>query len=135
MMLGATGTIGRATDRALTRRGHDVVCFVRPRKGVGGALSPDDGANLFAGDAVRVGDVTDANSLARDAFAGERFDALVSCTASRTGAPKDAWGATPATGATTLCDFYDELVRGAVAPQTRRPRGILGRRLPIPESP
>eukprot|EP01038_Epipyxis_sp_PR26KG_P018449 gene18449-26016_t len=30
-LLGATGTIGRATLRALLRRGHEVVCFVRPR--------------------------------------------------------------------------------------------------------
>ena len=30
-------------------------------------------------------------SLARDGFCGERFDALVSCMASRTGAPDDAW--------------------------------------------
>jgi divinyl chlorophyllide a 8-vinyl-reductase len=40
---------------------------------------------------VRVGDVTDPISLARDGFRGERFDVLVSCLASRTGAPKDAW--------------------------------------------
>ena len=32
-LLGATGTIGRATLHALVRRGHDVVCFVRPRAG------------------------------------------------------------------------------------------------------
>jgi divinyl chlorophyllide a 8-vinyl-reductase len=30
-------------------------------------------------------------SLARDGFAGERFDVLLSCLASRTGAPGDAW--------------------------------------------
>jgi divinyl chlorophyllide a 8-vinyl-reductase len=90
-VLGATGTIGRATVRALVRRGHEVVCFVRPRAGVGGTLAPDDSARLLAGAAVRVGDVTDPASLARDGFRGERFDALVSCLASRTGAPKDAW--------------------------------------------
>ena len=90
-VLGATGTIGRATVRALVRRGHEVVCFVRPRAGVGGALAPDDSARLLAGAAVRFGDVTDPVSLARDGFRGERFDALVSCLASRTGAPKDAW--------------------------------------------
>ncbi|MEQ1718221.1 MAG: NAD-dependent epimerase/dehydratase family protein, partial [Hyphomicrobium sp.] len=33
-MLGATGTIGRATVRALVASGHEVVCFVRPRAGV-----------------------------------------------------------------------------------------------------
>lgn len=30
-------------------------------------------------------------SLARDGFGGDRFDAMISCMASRTGAPKDAW--------------------------------------------
>ncbi len=90
-MLGATGTIGRATVRALVRWGHEVVCFVRPRAGVGGALTPEDSARLLPGAQVRVCDVTDPASLARDGFAGERFDALVSCLASRTGAPKDAW--------------------------------------------
>jgi divinyl chlorophyllide a 8-vinyl-reductase len=90
-VLGATGTIGQATVRALVRRGHDVVCFVRPRAGVGGALTPEASARLFAGATVRVGDVGDPASLAHDGFRGERFDALVSCLASRTGTPRDAW--------------------------------------------
>lgn len=77
-VLGATGTSGRATVRALLRRGHEVVCFVRPGAVVDGA-------------SVRLGDVTDPASLARDGFRGERFDAIVSCLASRTGAPRDAW--------------------------------------------
>jgi divinyl chlorophyllide a 8-vinyl-reductase len=90
-VLGATGTIGRATVRALVQRGHEVVCFVRPRAGVGGGLAPDESARLLAGATVRLGEVTDAASLARDGFRGERFEALVTCLASRTGAPKDAW--------------------------------------------
>lgn len=90
-MLGATGTIGRATVRALVRRGHEVVCFVRPRAGVGGGLTPDGSAALFEGAALRFGNVTDLESLAREGFRGERFDAMVSCLASRTGAPQDAW--------------------------------------------
>jgi divinyl chlorophyllide a 8-vinyl-reductase len=67
------------------------VCLVRPRSGVGGSLAPDDSARLLAGAIVRIGDVTDPVSLARDGFRGERFDALLSCLASRTGAPRDAW--------------------------------------------
>ena len=90
-MLGATGTIGRATARALVQRGHDVVCFVRPRAGVGGSLAPEDSLRLLQGAGVRFGDVTDATSLAHDGFRGERFDVLVSCLASRTGEPRDAW--------------------------------------------
>jgi divinyl chlorophyllide a 8-vinyl-reductase len=84
-MLGATGTIGRATVRALLQRGHEVVCFVRPRDGV------DQRMQLPVGAAVRHGDVQRPESLAHQGFAGERFDTLVSCMASRTGAPRDAW--------------------------------------------
>jgi len=90
-VIGGTGTIGRATVRALVGRGHEVVCLVRPRSGVGGALTRDDSARLLAGATVRLGDVSDPVSLARDGFCGEHFDVLVSCLASRTGAPRDAW--------------------------------------------
>jgi divinyl chlorophyllide a 8-vinyl-reductase len=90
-VIGGTGTIGRATVQALVQRGHEVVCFVRPRAGVGAALKPEDTARLLAGAEVRVGDVSDPASLARDGFRGEGFDALVSCLASRTGVPQDAW--------------------------------------------
>ena len=90
-MLGATGTIGQATVRALLRQGHEVVCLVRPRAGVAGRLTGDDSTRLLAGATVRFGDVTRADSLAQDGIRGERFDALVSCLASRTGAPRDAW--------------------------------------------
>jgi divinyl chlorophyllide a 8-vinyl-reductase len=90
-VLGATGTIGRATVRALLQRGHEVVCFVRPRGGVRGARGPEEGIRLLTGATVRFGDVGDPGSLRRECFRDERFDALVSCLASRTGAPKDAW--------------------------------------------
>ena len=90
-VIGGTGTIGRATVRALVGRGHEVVCLVRPRSGVGGALTRDDSARLLAGATVRLGDVSDPVSLARDGFCGEHFDVLVSCLTSRTGAPSDAW--------------------------------------------
>ena len=83
-VLGASGTIGRATVRALLRRGHEVVCFLRQS-------SAQAGAALWPGAVIRVGDAADPASLARDGFCGERFDALVSCMASRTGAPRDAW--------------------------------------------
>jgi divinyl chlorophyllide a 8-vinyl-reductase len=84
-MVGATGTIGRATVRALLRHGHEVVCFLRPRSAGGAA----DG--LPAEAVVRFGSVTDPESIARDGLCGEHFDAVVSCLASRTGAPRDAW--------------------------------------------
>ncbi len=85
LLLGATGTIGRATARALVAQGHEVVCFLRPR--------PDREAvaRQLPGAMLRWGEVTSAKSLAGDAFQGEHFDVLVSCLASRTGAPCDAW--------------------------------------------
>ena len=83
-MLGATGTIGRATVRALAARGHEVVCFVRPGRASISALS-------VPGVTVREGMISDAASLSRDGFRGEHFDVLVSCMASRTGTPRDAW--------------------------------------------
>jgi divinyl chlorophyllide a 8-vinyl-reductase len=82
-MVGATGTIGRATVRALVRHGHEVVCFVRP--------SSTQSTDWPTGVIVRTGDVTSPASIARDGLCGERFDAVVSCLASRTGAPRDAW--------------------------------------------
>jgi divinyl chlorophyllide a 8-vinyl-reductase len=81
-VVGATGTIGRASVRALVRRGHEVTCFVRPASGA---------APAFDGATIRTGDVTDPASLARDGFRGEHFDAVVSCLASRTGTARDAW--------------------------------------------
>lgn len=78
MLLGASGTIGRATADAIVRHGFDVVCFGRSPVTI-------DGAEL------RIGDPADPVSLARDGFRGERFDVMVSCLASRTGMPRDAW--------------------------------------------
>ncbi len=83
LMLGATGAIGMATVRALVAAGHEMVCLVRP----GRERSPD----MFAGAETRFGDAIDADVLTREGLRGERFDAVVSCMASRTGAPKDAW--------------------------------------------
>jgi divinyl chlorophyllide a 8-vinyl-reductase len=90
-VFGATGTIGRAAVRALVDRGHEVVCFVRPRVGEDGAPGARERLDMPEGAAIRIGDVADPQSLAQDGFRGEQFDAVVSCMASRTGAPKDAW--------------------------------------------
>lgn len=91
LVLGGTGTIGRATVRALVSRGHDVVCFVRRGGGSSDADALSDCTRLPPGAQIRVGDVTDPTSLSRDGVRGERFDVLVSCLASRTGSPQDAW--------------------------------------------
>jgi divinyl chlorophyllide a 8-vinyl-reductase len=91
LLLGATGTIGQATARALVQRGHEVVALVRPRAGVGGRLGPAEWQQRLPGVTLRLGQASDPASIARDGFGGEPFDVLVSCLASRTGAPADAW--------------------------------------------
>jgi divinyl chlorophyllide a 8-vinyl-reductase len=67
------------------------VCLVCSRAVIGGILSAEACINLLAGAEVRFGYFQDKVSLRREGFRGERFDAVVSCMASRTGAPKDAW--------------------------------------------
>lgn len=79
-MLGATGTSGRAALTALARRGHEVVAFVRP-----GAAETEPCAMY------RFGEVTNADSIVREGLRGETFDVMLSCLASRTGTPDDAW--------------------------------------------
>ncbi len=82
LLLGATGTIGRATLSALLEAGHDVVCLLRQNS------SPDgmpEGVNFVRGDVTGAGvwDQIDLKNLG--------CDAIVSCMASRTGMPRDAW--------------------------------------------
>lgn len=84
MLLGATGTIGRATAAALLAKGHEVICFIRPNE-------QDPRRGLPDAAILRFGEVTDAVALQRDGFADDRFDVLVSCLASRTGRPQEAW--------------------------------------------
>lgn len=90
-LLGASGTIGRAVLGELVKRGHSVVCFVRPGAGGGGTLIPQDDKSRLDRANVRFVDVSRPESIARDGFQGEKFDVVMSCMASRTGAPKDAW--------------------------------------------
>jgi len=90
-VVGATGYIGRHVARELVRRGHAVVCFARERSGVDGAATPAQTRRLLAGAEVRFGNVCDAESLMRDGIRGARFDAVVSCLASRTGGIADSW--------------------------------------------
>jgi len=79
LLLGATGTIGRATVDALLARGHEVTCVCRP-------AGPGGEARRGLPDAVRLCHDTPAAAIRE-----VRPDALISCMASRTGAPADAW--------------------------------------------
>ena len=81
LVLGATGTIGRAAVQALVERGHIVVALVR--RG-----SPNVAA--LTGAEIREADITDARSIAEHGFRGEAFDVMLSCLASRSGGADDA---------------------------------------------
>ncbi len=76
-LFGATGTIGRATAQALVEAGHTVTCFVRPSSKTEGLP-----------ETARV-QRCEIDALTPADLAGT--DAVVSCIASRTGAPQDAW--------------------------------------------
>jgi divinyl chlorophyllide a 8-vinyl-reductase len=82
LLLGASGTAGRATARAVIGAGHDLTCVLRP-----GTIPPDE----LAGATLRFALVEDAGSLHVDGFGVDKFDALISCLASRTGMSRDAW--------------------------------------------
>ena len=91
LLLGATGTIGRATAAELVTRGYDVTCPVRPRAGPGGRLSTAESAALLPDVRLLFGEVSDPDWLAAEVFHEPGFDAIVSCLASRSGEPADAW--------------------------------------------
>lgn len=77
LLLGATGTIGRATASALRAAGHRVSVLVRP------GAEPPPGCMVHRGAATEPGAVAGV-------LAGGGVDAVVSCLSSRTGAPDDA---------------------------------------------
>ena len=76
LLLGATGTIGRATYRALAAVGHRVICPVR---------NPDD---LPSG--MTAVPCTFSSETFQDQFESHEIDAVISCIASRTGTPDSA---------------------------------------------
>lgn len=91
LMLGGTGTIGRATVTALLARGYNVTCIARQKSGVGRKSNPQQTAEQLKGAEVIFGEVKDQTFLQEQVFGDRRYDAVVSCMASRTGEPKDAW--------------------------------------------
>ena len=78
LVLGASGTAGQAAASALVAGGHDLAFVLRP-----GAAAPVAGQVLRAdpGDPMRY----------RRAIVEAAPEAIVSCLASRTGTPKEAW--------------------------------------------
>ncbi len=87
LLLGGTGTIGRATAQALRAEGHQVTALIRPQAD----------ANLLPGCTVIRGNLPDAFPAAMTGI-----DAVVSCLASRTGAPQDAWAVDHAANSAAL---------------------------------
>jgi len=79
LLAGSTGTIGRAVAAALVARGDDVLCPLRP-----GSAPPRPGTTPLP---CRL---TEAGSLTA-ALDGRPVDAVISCMATRGGAPADAW--------------------------------------------
>ena len=79
ILAGATGTIGRATALALLAAGHEVICPVRDPARAG----LPDGVRLVRASLAEPGGAATVTALGADA--------VISCLASRTGAPADAW--------------------------------------------
>lgn len=80
IVAGATGTIGAATTHALIAAGHRTHCLVRAHK-----------ATLPEAAKQHVVDLADSSDLARVLSDIGPANAVISCLASRTGAPSDAW--------------------------------------------
>jgi divinyl chlorophyllide a 8-vinyl-reductase len=91
LLLGATGTIGLATARALKRRGHEVVCLVRARPGMGASQADACLSERLAGATVLWGNADEEEFWKQTDWAHSHFDAVLSCMASRMGSPQDAW--------------------------------------------
>lgn len=96
LLLGGTGTIGRATAVALRAAGYRVVALVRP----GAEGRAPEGCVIHQG---QPGDAAMLAGLFRGAaIGGAGIGAVVSCLASRTGAPADAWAVDHAANSAVL---------------------------------
>ena len=90
-LFGATGTIGQATAKFLLSLGHEVICPVRTGADVRGRPNAPTVQTLLPGADLRMVDNTLPAGVPPDFFQRERIDVIVSCLASRTGSPRDAW--------------------------------------------
>ena len=91
LLLGATGTIGMATARALLGQGHEVVCLVRPRQGGRSKTSDTTLSERLVGATLVWGNADEQSVWSQPGLAQTHFDAVISCMASRMGSPQDAW--------------------------------------------
>ncbi|MEO0423959.1 MAG: NAD(P)H-binding protein [Pseudomonadota bacterium] len=81
LLAGASGYIGARVAKTLSADGHEVLALFRDTS------AP---ARVAPGVTVCQADPLDPQAL-QTALAGQRVDAVISCIASRNGAPKDAW--------------------------------------------
>lgn len=79
VLLGATGTIGKAALDRLLADGYQVTCVGRSKSG------RPNGAEFISCD------LEDEGMVFEKAFKGRAVKAVISCIASRTGVPEDAW--------------------------------------------
>ena len=91
LLIGASGTIGRATARQLSARGHHIICPIRRSAKRANASGADARFRMSAKATVYFGNITDPEGVAAIMSEHGPFDAVISCLASRTGAPRDAW--------------------------------------------
>lgn len=90
LLAGATGYIGRAVAHELLRRHYEVVTLVRQTAAGKAARNVEELRAQLPGCDVRMASIEDPAQLAA-ALEGVTIDAAVSCIASRSGAPADAW--------------------------------------------
>ena len=91
LLAGATGYIGQAVLRELVAQGHEVVALVRPGRRLSLALS-DEKPNQTFGELSDAVTVVEADITADEDWVASlpNTDVVVSCLASRSGAPADA---------------------------------------------
>ncbi|MGB5834516.1 MAG: NAD(P)H-binding protein [Thiohalocapsa sp.] len=90
LLAGATGYIGRFVARELVGRDYEVVTVVRETAAGKTARDLEELRAQLPGCDVRAASVTDSAQLGA-VLDGEPIDGVISCIASRSGAPEDAW--------------------------------------------
>lgn len=86
MVFGASGTIGQAAVRQLLEAGHDVTKVLRQTT----MGTPPAALSELPGCTAKYCDFADPGSASAKVFEDSNFDVVVSCLASRSGAPEDA---------------------------------------------
>ncbi len=90
-LAGATGYIGRAVVKELLKQNYEVVSFARENASVNQQDNIPETQTQLYGSEVRIGNVCDLESILSNGIRNERFDAVISCIASRTGGIEDSW--------------------------------------------